>query len=85
MDNIGAQQDFGFVLHQMFRVRIPILNKWDHPEKVYMDEDCRLYVDYVYPVVENHNAFLYTQLPQKEARLAVSHITAATFLKGFDF
>ena len=73
VDNIGSQQDSGFALHHMFRVRIPILNKWEHPQKVFMEEDCNLYHDHIYPIVENNNAFLYTQLPQNEARFAVSH------------
>ena len=73
MDVIGSYQDSEYVLHHMFRVRIPILNKWEDPERVFMEKDHNLYHEHIHPIVENHNAFLYTEVPQKEARLAVNH------------
>ena len=74
MHNIGFQKDSGFVLHDMFRVRVPILNKWEHPERIFTEKDSDLYQDHTYRIVENHNVFLYAPLPQKEARLAVNHL-----------
>ena len=81
MDAIGSHQDSGYVLHDMFRVRIPILNKWEYPERVFTEKDHSLYHDYIHPIVENHNAFLYTEFPQKEARLAVNHHPCKIFTR----
>ena len=49
------------VMHETFRVRIPILSKWEKLDEVFDFEDSDLYHDYIFPIAKDTNTFLYPE------------------------
>ena len=48
-------------MHEKFRVRIPILKKWENMAEVFACDAGDLYDDYIFPLAKDVNVFSYSE------------------------